>query len=784
MLVTLVSVLDGVHTKDSFVKFFGKKDQEKNLQIELLQKKLTELELANSNVIQAYKQLETAADKDKVDALNELAKLEESLQVSQAEIASKNALLDFSNNALFEAHQKIESLKNKIKEIDAQLVASKKLSKDSEEECTLLLHKLNQAEQELVKISSKKKKVQANLEKNQTDFEAAIENHRLELEHLNGKITQLIGNKEALQVELSSMQQELTLVREEKQATQLALNELQAKTLRELKVVNSKHRELVSVNQAAQAELANYKLELEQSKKNVSKLAMDIEQANQDKSALEEDLRARKVSLEELNAQLAQQNGLSHTKLIETSQENELLLKQLMQVQEDLEAYYLDKTKFEKLYQDTQARWARLEKRYPNYVDFGTVELVSSDNLSDVPSITWCVKNFALRDIAFDELLFQIVLQDGQPGIGLVADAQLPATVDSALVPKLIKPQTKQLEQFLSMGQSEFRTLMAATTIMSQLEASGMRSIELPKELDFGFWRQPLKLLPIQLQALPMVLRYDGVKLKRELLNPDYEHLWLEFKGMGLGARTWPKFEIRLGAAMLKPGVFSQFPKYEIPLIDGKYKPFDSWYAESQDDTGAKLELRFSLEKQVFDANVFAKLDSEDRLLLLRLIYAMPDALLRLESEQAFIHRPWEEWVGFAKAAIKVIEVLSNAKAKTKELPAPETKMVDKLSVTLPSLNKRQVQAKKTGVKSVPIKKASQRKSLINVELKAKTKSSTKQITKPPLAAKKRGEVKKTVALEKPAPVKKLVASKKALPTNKSNAAKTPAAKKKHTRDK
>jgi hypothetical protein len=208
---------------------------------------------------------------------------------------------------------------------------------------------------------------------------------------------------------------------------------------------------------------------------------------------------------------------------------------------------------------------------------------------------------------------------------------------------------------------------------------------------------------------LPTLLRYDAVKLKRELINPDYEHLWLEIKGMGLGGRTWPKFEIRIGAAMVERNGFSQFPKFEIPLIDGIKKPFDSWYAESQDDSGAKLELRFSLQKQVFDTSVWSRLDSPDKILFLRLIYSMPDVLLRLQAEHVAIHRPWTSWIDLAKSAMQVIEVNRTA-AKPKDLPAQELKSaaIETAAVTpvqLPPSDTKKANLEKTASKKTPITK-------------------------------------------------------------------------------
>jgi len=283
------------------------------------------------------------------------------------------------------------------------------------------------------------------------------------------------------------------------------------------------------------------------------------------------------------------------------------------------------------------------------------------------------------------------------------------------------------------------------------------------KELDPGFWRPSLKLLPPQIQALPVLLRYDHVKLKRELINPDYEHLWLEFKGLGLGARLIPKFEIRLGAAMVQLGGFSQFPKFEIPLVDGRTKPFESWYAESQDDHGAKLELRFSLEKKVFDAKVWAKLDEVDRALLLRLVYAMPDVLTRLESNHESIHRPWTTWISFARGAVQVIELSRAASVQVKELPKTDPQSAVKVTATeLPDKLSKPVL--KVAPEKQPVSNTSVTKSI------AKKPAAKKSAAKKPTA--KKPTAKKPTAKK---PAAKKPAAKK--PAAKKPAAKKPAAK-------
>ncbi len=415
------------------------------------------------------------------------------------------------------------------------------------------------------------------------------------------------------------------------------------------------NKTLADVNKAS----ADAKAQLDAKAKELAAAKAEADKAKQSADAQAKELTALKAERDK-QAKLAQQ---TEAKYQDSAQENELLLLQLMQAQEELVEYYEQKGEFEKLYLAYKARWDRLEKRLPSYLDFGAIEIVDVDGVSDVPSITWQVKDFAQAGVALSEFSFVTVLQDGHPGIGLVKDGQ-----PHAFVPKLLGANKDHLVTFLGLGTTEFKHLTAAVSILDQLEAGQWKGFEFPAQFDLSFWRPSIQTLLAQLKLLPALLRYDEVRLKRELINPDYEHLWLEFRGLSLGAAQWKKFEIRLGAALVQADGFSQYPKFEIPLIDGKTKPFDSWYAESQDDSGAKLELRFALDKNVFDVAVWAKLADADKALLLRLIYAMPDALKRLEKQKAAIHRPWATWIDFATGAVKVLEV-NKAAAK---LPAPE----------------------------------------------------------------------------------------------------------------
>lgn len=417
-------------------------------------------------------------------------------------------------------------------------------------------------------------------------------------------------------------------------------------------------------------------------------------------------------------------------KLEDALQENELLLLQLMQAQEELVEYFEEKNKFEKLYHAYLARWDRLEKRFPNYLDFGDVALIGFDNLSEVPSLTWQVKDFAQSGLALDAFFFQTILQDGQPGIAIISEAsasnEQATDPKQALVPASIKPKSAQLETFMSIPRGAYKQILAACTILAQLEASNWQDLALPKDLDINFWHPFLKLLCEQVKALPKMLRFDEVKLKRELINVDYEHLWIELKGLELAERFWPKFEMRLGAALVQESGFSQFPKFEFPMLNGKTKPFESWYAESHDDAGAKLELRFSLEKSVFDTAVLNKLSDPDKALLVRLILTTPGILKRLQTNGVAIHRPWATWIDFAQGAARVLES-NRVAAQSLSKPAvasASTPVVEPVTdVSTPSRDTD----KAKGVKVISF--SASKKNVLPATLATKPKPTTKKPT-------------------------------------------------------
>ena len=610
--------------------------------------------------------------------LSELGKDKDNLQTQAQDLQAQIDRLNAQAEALqAQASANAQAHQTQVQTLQAERQALQAQNQTQSQEGELLLSQLHQVQEELERYALQNKQVQAQLAQTaaaEAALKAQLDNVTKALEAKNNdlaaKAKELADAQAAAQAaatkakqeadaaaanaktQLDSKNNELTAkAKELVDAQAAAKTQLDAKT----KQLADVQAAATKAKQEADAAAANAKAQLDAKHNELATKAKELE-------AKTKQLADVQAAAQAAAAKAKQEADAKHQ---DSTQENELLLLQLMQAQEELVEYYEQKGEFEKLYLAYKARWERLEKRLPNYLDFGAIDIVNVDGLSDTPTITWQVKDFAQAGVALSEFSFVTTLQDGHPGLGLLKDGQL-----QAFVPKLLNTHKDHLATFLGLGTTEFRQLTAAITILEHLDAGNWQGFEFPAQFDLNFWRPSIQLLIAQLKTLPALLRYDEVHLKRELINPDYEHLWLEFRGLSMGATHLKKFEIRLGAALVQPHGFSHYPKFEIPLIDGKTKPFDSWYAESHDHSGAKLELRFALDKNVFDVAVWSKLSDADRALLSRLIYAMPDALKRLEAQKVAIHRPWATWVNFAAGAVQVLES-SKPSAKAAAIAAP-----------------------------------------------------------------------------------------------------------------
>jgi hypothetical protein len=262
-------------------------------------------------------------------------------------------------------------------------------------------------------------------------------------------------------------------------------------------------------------------------------------------------------------------------------------------------------------------------------------------------------------------LLFSTIIEDSALGLifsrqqatnnGLIRWPEILATSNELVLSPVGNATTGPIraETWLSLATTDLDTVFAL-------------SLALEKELrNDGFVKQLGQNISSRLLAgidafkqlsseTQSTFRYDQVRLKRATVNDDYEHLWLEFDHVSYGQIRLRHFECRIACAELTSKRFGSFPKLEFPRLNSQ-QSLTSWYAESQDDFGDKLELRFA-PPALFDVEVWDKLKLDDQGLTLSLLERLPTILRELDLDQAGLHRPWPQWTSVVEHMSRCLE--------------------------------------------------------------------------------------------------------------------------------
>jgi regulator of replication initiation timing len=335
----------------------------------------------------------------------------------------------------------------------------------------------------------------------------------------------------------------------------------------------------------------------------------------------------------------------------ETHEENELLLLQLHQVQEELEHYFLQYQTAQQQNQAHDARWQQLMRRHPECYDYQTISAVIAPNsTSEHPTLTWQIQDFysgerSIQHIKCDTTLVNdtaVITFDRAQLMANLLRWPLSAAADLSTTPvHLTVPdsETDPLAQWwFELAASDWVWLRSLYHIFATVLAQPDR-LALPQDYPSARLRNALKQTRDRIDRLPSVVRYDQVTLKAEQVNPDYEHLWLQLTPFVFGTQRSTCFDVRLSCAIPPGQPFGHYPKLEFPASTAD--TFQNWFAESHDDHGAKLELRFACPSAM-DMAVWQQCVESDQQLIAAIIHCLPNVLAQLYEHP--LSRPWQDW--------------------------------------------------------------------------------------------------------------------------------------------
>ncbi len=373
-------------------------------------------------------------------------------------------------------------------------------------------------------------------------------------------------------------------------------------------------------------------------------------------AARDADAKAKTETLAQSGKVEQQQQKARH----ELQQESDLLLQQLHQVQEELESYFLQHQQVSQEKQQLLGRWNKLLRHYPDYAEWERIEVIPASAKhanetalrSQIFGLQSMGRSVGALDITVDLAGASpaLLLTRPQPG----AESPLaywPGAVDNAAAFLRLDPAAPYASEaaglLRSMALSDIQLVSVACTALTE---------GLPATLQGrALWLQHIAALRQQLTTLPAAWRFEGVELKHQQVNPDYENLWFRCTNASYGARHWPHFEFRLSASNVRRGKFSHLPKLEFPLQEQGDHQFENWFDEAEDDRGPKFELRFDTKKQAIDTALWEALSALDQAQALSLCEQLPTVLRRLQDQGVRIARPWSDWHTMALDTQKVL---------------------------------------------------------------------------------------------------------------------------------
>ena len=383
----------------------------------------------------------------------------------------------------------------------------------------------------------------------------------------------------------------------------------------------------------------------------------ELAQANHAKDQTELSLNETNNALQSTRSELNQfRLKLSNLEIqqTETTEENELLLLQLHQVQEELEHYFLQYQDLKPQSKTTQQRLDRVLADNPNYFSYDKIEFEPVSGNAE--RLHWKINGLFGAGRYWESCQLDTFVEKGIAGFVFKKERD-------GTSPLMVWPKTRNDQsEVICIPTGTPDNVQQRAELLKTLSTSDWRLVRLlPEVLGKALKQNPSveaandrellqalhKTNDILQKHIPPRLRFDKIELINTLTRPGYENLSFRLSHLSYAKRLYPEFEFRLGCANVLGNRFGSDPKLEFPLLNGKPQ-FESWFAESEDEFGPKLEIRFALP-DAMDLKVWNMIKSPDQKLISNIVSLLKELIEKSLSESKQITRSYREWVLMAE---------------------------------------------------------------------------------------------------------------------------------------
>ena len=366
--------------------------------------------------------------------------------------------------------------------------------------------------------------------------------------------------------------------------------------------------------------------------------------------------------------------------LQDSKEEAELLLRQLHKVQEELEFYYLEYRAEKKRADTIESKWEKMLNKHPYYID---CDNIICQNSSDNQGLFWSLENIEIFNRSIDFLQLETLLWQDKIIFRFVEkqDKDLPLLVwnpnskdnqnnnEFIVCPLIVNDAIQQLANtdIILLRNLSILFLQHLQQLLANNNSNINDTDDVVNNPNINTFINLFKQIPNFLDnVLPKTLRFDEFYISDNTnIGSEYESLTFHMTNINIGNTIHKKFEFRLSCANIQNGNFGTDPKLEFPEDFGKII-LQNWFAESEDDSGKKLELRFAIPNAM-DISVWNKLSQNDKIFIYNLVNLLPNRITQLSkinTNEKMFSRSFDDWINLANTIKNILN--NNVLTKSK----------------------------------------------------------------------------------------------------------------------
>ncbi|WP_289022704.1 hypothetical protein [Desulfobacter postgatei] len=550
-----------------------------------------------SHVVQSYQTL-----KDRSAEFRRISDLEEQLEDKAGRVR------------VFE--EQTSTLQKELGEKESRFKDLEQKSREASEENKLILLQLHQVQEELESMLLKKQEVEQQWGEQQKKLKA----------DLNGKDQQLKQREEQISILEKQLKEGAEKLTQQQQAAAKKDRDLD-QLKKELGEKEIRFKDLEHKNQEINEENELILQQLHQVQEELESIFLKKQETEHQFSALQKELGQKETRFKDLEQKNQAVNKEKEQTLLQLQslrdehkknmRESEQRLYELHEAQEKLAHYLIRYQEQTKRLEMAEARWERLLKRMPDYLDYGDVRIIRGQ---DGTGLICEVRDLEVGAQTYPELAFETFLVGGFAGFRFKHPDHITQR-DLIPVAQTSEEAKKQSKLFKSLSTSEWDLLHATAHFLKTcLKTEPFEEETVPASLV----QKTLKGLDRFCEVIagfPQTLRFDEVNINEKTLSKDCEYLEICLENLSCGDFAAPEFVFRLSCAGLQSFDFGSNPRLEFSEETGTI--LKNWFDSSNNPDDPRLELRFALP-EAMDLEVWNQLSGEDAEFIRMLISHLP----------------------------------------------------------------------------------------------------------------------------------------------------------------